>query len=214
MGVIEINNLSKVIRKKEVLKEISFSFEEKKIYGIWGRNASGKTMLLRAIAGLIRPTKGEVLLQGKRIHKDMSFPEGVGLIIENCGMLSDLTGYENLRLLAKIKKVATKEDIRSALERVGLDPDDKRRIRAYSLGMKQKLAIAQAIFEKPNILLLDEPTNALDEESIKQIRNLLLEEKERGCTILVASHNKEDIEFLSDEVLLMSDGRLSRKETE
>lgn len=165
-------------------------------------------MLLRAIAGLIYPTEGRIVVGGKELHKDISFPESVGVIIETTSLLPQFDAYTNLKHLAEIKKVASDEDIRDALERVGLG-EEKKRVRAYSLGMRQKLAIAQAVFEKPKLLLLDEPTNALDEESVEKVRQVLLEEKERGAVIILASHNREDMAYLCDQMVYMADGKIT-----
>ena len=156
MNSIELKNVTKRLKGNTVLDDITFTFESGNIYGLYGRNASGKTMLLRAIAGLIYPNSGEVRIEGKILHKDISFPESMGIIIERTELLPQYTGMENLKILAKIKKIASVEDMRESLVRVKLDPDDKRKVHAYSLGMKQKLSIAQAIFEKPRIILLDE----------------------------------------------------------
>ena len=209
MNSIELKNVTKRLKGNTVLDDVTFTFESGNIYGLYGRNASGKTMLLRAIAGLIYPNSGEVRIEGKILHKDISFPESMGIIIERMELLPQYTGMENLKILAKIKKIASVEDMRESLVRVKLDPDDKRKVHAYSLGMKQKLSIAQAIFEKPRIILLDEPTNALDEEGVRSVRELFLEEKERGATIIVASHNKEDLAILSDRIISISEGRIT-----
>lgn len=208
---IDVKNYTKLIKKKTILDNVNISFESGKIYGLHGKNGSGKTMLLRAICGLILPTSGKVSIDGKVIGKDIEFPDSVGIIIENMTMLTDYTAFDNLKILAKIKKIATDEDIRSALENVGLNPDDKKKVKAFSLGMKQKLNIAQAIMEKPKLLLLDEPTNALDEESVKDVRKLLLEMKEQGVLIIIASHNKEDLEVLCDDLVEIYEGRIKTK---
>lgn len=209
MAYVEVTSLTKVLKKKTVLDQVSVSFSEGKIYGLYGRNGCGKTMLLRAIAGLIYPTTGKILVGGKELHKDISFPESVGVIIENTSLLPQFDAYTNLKHLGEIKKVAADEDIQDALERVGL-AGEKKKVKAYSLGMRQKLAIAQAIFEKPELLLLDEPTNALDEESVEKIREVLLEEKKRGAVVVLASHNKEDMNYLCDEMIHMAEGRIVR----
>ena len=208
---IDVKNYTKLIKKKTILDNVNISFESGKIYGLHGKNGSGKTMLLRAICGLILPTSGEVSIDGKIIGKDIEFPESVGIIIENMTMLTDYTAFDNLKILAKIKKIATDEDIRNALENVGLNPDDKKKVKAFSLGMKQKLNIAQAIMEKPKLLLLDAPTNALDEESVKEVRKLLLEMKEQGVLIIIASHNKEDLDVLCDDLVEIYEGRIKTK---
>lgn len=206
---IDIKNYTKVIKKKTILENINISFESGKIYGLHGRNGSGKTMLLRAICGLILPTEGSVSIDGKIIGKDIEFPDSVGIIIESMSMLPEYSGFDNLKMLAKIKKIASDDDIRNAMNAVGLDPGNKKRVGTYSLGMKQKLNIAQAIMEKPDLYLLDEPTNALDEGTVSDIRKLLLSLKESGALIIIASHNKEDLQILCDEVIEITDGRIS-----
>lgn len=201
-------NISKKIGKKEILKDINLQLKNGMVYGFVGRNGSGKTMLFRALSGLMTITSGKILLDGKELHKDMRVLDNMGIVIENAGLYPELTGFENLKLLAKLNKKIDDRQIKSAISRVGLDPEDKRTFKKYSLGMKQRIVIAQAIMESPDILMLDEPTNALDEEGVALMRNIVKEEKERGAMILIASHNKEDIEILTDKVFLMSDGIL------
>lgn len=197
---IELKHVSKILKKKEVLSDINIGFEQGEIYGIIGANASGKTMLLRAIAGLIRPSRGEVLF---------SDPDTtIGVIIENPGFLLTYTGYENLSLLAGIRNKIGKEEIIRAMERVGLRHDDKRKVKEYSLGMKQRLALAQAIMEQPRLMLLDEPTRGLDQDSVDMIRKLLLEMKQNGTTIILSSHNKEDISTLCSRIYEIQNGRI------
>lgn len=208
---IKVENYTKEIKKKVVLSNVNVEFESGKIYGLHGRNGSGKTMLLRAICGLILPTQGCVKIDGKVVGKDIEFPDSVGLIIENMSMWPDYSAYDNLYMLAKIKKIASPDDIRNALNIVGLDPDDKKKVKAFSLGMKQKLNLAQAIMEKPQLYLLDEPTNALDEETMNKIRSLLLELKNEGALIIIASHNKDDLDILCDEVFEIYEGSLKKK---
>lgn len=209
--MIQIENLTKIIKKKTILDNINYTFEDGTIYGLYGRNGSGKTMLLRAIAGLIFPTEGEIRIDGKMLHKDISFPPSVGVIIENTNLLPEYDAFTNLKILAQIKNIATDEDIKKAIEQVGLDSNNKQKVKTYSLGMKQKLAIAQAIFESPQLLLLDEPTNALDEKSIDVIRELLIEMKKAGKTIIIASHNKDDLRILADVTLHIVEGQLEEK---
>lgn len=208
MNAIDVNGLTKIIKKQTVLKEINLSLESGMIHGFFGRNGSGKTMFFRAVCGLIRPTLGEISVFGKKLGKDIYYPESLGVIIESVGFWPQYTGFENLKLLASIKRIVSDSDIITAIERVGLDTKDKKSYRKYSLGMKQRLGIAQAIMEKPDLIVLDEPTNALDEEGVELVRNILLEEKARGSTILIASHNKEDIDLLSDKKYKMDNGRI------
>lgn len=205
---IKIVDYTKVIKKNTILNNINFTFESGKIYGLHGRNGSGKTMLMRAIAGLILPTQGYVSIDDKIIGKDMDFPESCGVLIENMNLIQENSGLDNLKLLARIKKTITIDEIKNVMCELGLDPDNKKSIRTYSLGMKQKLNIAQAIMEKPKLLLLDEPTNALDEKSVSKVKGILIEARNQGALIIIASHNKEDLMFLSDEIIEIENGRI------
>lgn len=211
MDKIELINVSKEIKKKKILEDINVKFEKGKIYGLVGKNGSGKTMLFRAISGLIKLSGGMVVADGKVLHKDISVLPSLGIVIENTGLYPEFTGFENLKLLSKINKKIDDKEIWEAIKRVGLDPADKRSFRKYSLGMKQKIVLAQAFMEDPEVLLLDEPTNALDEETVNLIREILLEEKEKGKIIIIASHSREDIEYLCDEVYKISNGRINVK---
>lgn len=208
MDKIIIKNASRDIKGVRVLDNINLELDRGGIYGFIGSNGSGKTMLFRAICGLIKLTEGEIEVLSKKIRKDISFPESLGVIIESIGFWDEYTGFENLYLLSRIKKIIGKKEIMETLTRVGLNPKDKLTYKKYSLGMKQRLGIAEAIMEKPELLVLDEPTNALDDEGVETVRNILFEEKERGATILIASHNKEDISILCDRIFKMSEGRL------
>ena len=205
---IEVKSYCKEIKKRRILDNINLEFASGKIYGLHGRNGSGKTMLLRAICGLILPTSGEVRLDSKVVGKDIEFPESVGIIIENMTLLPEYSGFDNLKMLAKINKKANDSDIKQALISVGLDPNDKKKVKTYSLGMKQKLNIAQAIMEKPDLMLLDEPTNALDEKAISDVYKILLNAKDNGTLIIIASHNKDDLSLLCDEIIEISDGKI------
>jgi len=208
MCYIKIENYTKQIKDSIILNNINLQLEKGKIYGFVGVNGSGKTMLFRAICGLIKPTQGSIMIEKEILHKDISFPRSVGVTIESPGFWEHLTGYENLTLLAKIKNRIGKKEIEESLERVGLDKKDKRIFKKYSLGMKQRLAIAQVIMESPDLLILDEPTNALDENGVDLIRKILKEENERGATLLISSHNKEDIQTLADYTYKMGDGKI------
>ena len=207
--MVEIKNYCKSIKSRPILNNVSYNFEYGKIYGIYGHNGSGKTMLLRAIAGLLVPDSGSVVIDGKVLHKDMSFPPNIGIVIENMNLLPQYNAFDNLKILGKIKKTATDEDIKTALERVGLKSDLK--VKKFSLGMKQRLNIAQAVFEKQKIILLDEPTNALDNDGVQLIYKLLKEEKERGALVVITTHHKEDLEEICDVVLEMTEGELHEK---
>lgn len=207
--MVEIKNYCKSIKSRPILNNVSYNFEYGRIYGIYGHNGSGKTMLLRAIAGLLVPDSGSVVIDGKVLHKDMSFPPSIGIVIENMNLLPQYNAFDNLKILGKIKKTATDEDIKTALERVGLKSDLK--VKKFSLGMKQRLNIAQAVFEKQKIILLDEPTNALDNDGVQLIYKLLKEEKERGALVVITTHHKEDLEEVCDVVLKMTEGELHEK---
>lgn len=202
------DNISKSIGEKEILKGVSLELESGNVYGFVGRNGSGKTMLFRALSGLMNISSGRIFLDDKELHKDIRVLPNVGIVIENAGLYPELTGFENLKLLAKLNDKISDVEIKTAISRVGLEPNDKRTFRKYSLGMKQRIVIAQAIMEQPGILMLDEPTNALDEEGIDRVRKIITEEKERGAIVLIASHNKEDIELLADRVFLINSGTL------
>lgn len=203
---IEVSNLTKIIAGATVLKDINLHMEHGQIYGLKGKNGSGKTMLMRAICGLITPTQGQVDINGDILGKDISFPKSVGVLIENPGFIANYTGFKNLKILAEIQGKINDEKINETLSLVGLDPNDKKKFRKYSLGMKQKLGIAAAIMEKPDIIILDEPINALDEKSVKSVRDILQERREEGALIIVTCHDKEELEFLSDEIFTIEDG--------
>ena len=211
MSEIIIENLSKTIKNNKILDNVNLTFESGHVYGLVGRNGSGKTMLLRAICGLIFPDSGKVIIDGKQLHKDISFPESCGIIIENTDLLPNFSAFDNLKMLSEIKNTANDNMIKSAIKSVGLDPDSKKKVKTFSLGKKQRLSIAQALFEDPDILLLDEPTNALDEDGVNDVRRILLEQKKKNKLIIIASHNKEDISLLSDTVISVSNGRFQRK---
>lgn len=204
--MIELINYSKDFKKRTVLNNINYSFNDGTVYGIYGTNGSGKTMLLRAVAGLIVPTSGTVKIDNVELHKDISFPQGLGIVIENMRLLPNYNAFDNLKILSEIRKVATDSDISDSLERVGLNSDLK--VKKYSLGMKQRLNIAQAIFEHPKIILLDEPTNALDTAGVKLVYNIIHEEREKGATIILTTHHKEDLESVCDIILKMEEGNL------
>lgn len=206
--IIKIKNLTKKFGDVTALENVNLSMERGKIYGVVGRNGSGKTVLFKLIAGYLRPTAGRVIVSGKEIGKDTDFAENIGIIIENPGFLKGYTGFKNLAYLASIRNVIGKEEIRASMEKVGLDPDSRKKVGKYSLGMKQRLGIAQAIMEDPGILILDEPMNSLDKQGVEEVRGILKELRDEGKTIVLASHNKEDIEVLCDEVYEMDRGRL------
>lgn len=207
---IEVNALALTLRKTEILKDINITFQQGKIHGLIGRNGSGKTMLMKCICGFVKPTNGEIFVAGKQIGKDCDFPDSVGIIIETPGFIPYYSGYKNLKLLADLKKKITGEQVKAAMRRVGLDPELKRHVRKYSLGMRQRLGLAQAIMEDSDLLILDEPMNGLDKDGVADMRKYLLDLQAQGKTILIASHSAEDIAVLCDTVCEMDKGKLTK----
>ncbi len=205
---IKISHVSKIIKNNPVIKDISMELQSGAVYGFKGINGSGKTMLMRLISGLIRPSQGEISMNGKILGKDISFPNSIGVFLENPAFLDAYSGFNNLKLLASIKSVASDDDIRNTLLRVGLDPDSNKKYKKYSLGMKQRLGIAAAIMEKPEIVILDEPTNSLDEDGVDLVKHIVRNEKERGALVIVSCHDEEILKGMSDEVFLLEQGRL------
>ena len=206
MNIISVKNLSKDFGQERVLKSVTRDFEKGKIHGIVGNNGSGKNVLMKSICGFLIPTEGEVIVNGKRVGKDVDFPPGLGLIIETPGFLPNMTGVKNLEILASLNKKIGLEDIAAAIRRVGLDPLMKKPVGKYSLGMRQRLGIAQAIMEEPALLILDEALNGLDKHGVREMRQLIKGLKEQGKTILLASHNQGDIDELCDTVCEMDAG--------
>ncbi len=207
-NIIEIKNLTKKFKEETVVSDVTVSFERGKIHGVVGRNGSGKTMIFKMICGFIPPTEGEIYVNGKKIGKDTDIPDDVGIIIETPGFLPNYDGFHNLKFLSAINGKISDEQIREAIVKVGLDPDSKKHVGKYSMGMRQRLGIAQAIMEGPHLLILDEPFNGLDISGVEEIRKLLLSLKDEGKTILVASHYKEDVDFLCDTVIRMDKGKI------
>ena len=205
-AVIEVKNVYKSFGEEEVLKDVSRSFEIGKIHGIVGNNGSGKTVLMKCICGFLKPTSGQIFVNYKEVGKDMDFPENVGIIIETPGFLPNISGMKNLKLLASLQRKIDDTVIRNAIERVGLDPDMKKPVGKYSLGMRQRLGLAQAMMEDPQILILDEPFNGLDKHGVVHIRGIIKEWRREGKTILLASHNQVDIDELCDTVCEMDAG--------
>lgn len=205
--MIEVKNVSVTIGKNRILQDISVTFEKGKIHGLIGRNGSGKTVLMKCICGFMKPTSGAVFVEGKQIGKDVDFVPDAGVIIETPGFVPFYSGYKNLHILAELNHGIGREEIEDAMRTVGLDPGLKRHVKKYSLGMRQRLGIAQAIMEKPQLLILDEPFNGLDKEGVEQMRTYFLKLKEEGVTILLTSHTSEDIKLLCDTVTGMEKGR-------
>ncbi|MBY4603122.1 MULTISPECIES: ATP-binding cassette domain-containing protein [Bacillus] len=208
---IKVESVNKIIKKNIVLKNINLSLKKGMIYGFRGPNGSGKTMLFRVLAGLVKPSEGKVIIGGKELHKNISFPESVGILIEYPGFIPEYTGFANLKLLSMIQNKINDHEVSAVISRVGLDPNDKRKYKKYSLGMKQRLGIAQAIMENPELLILDEPTNALDEEAVKTVHQLLSSLKNEGKTILVASHDRETLQKISDVIYDIESGKIVKE---
>lgn len=208
-NIISVQGVTKVFKGQAVLQNVSVDFAEGGIYGLTGRNGSGKTMLMRCICGFVPPTSGEIFVHGKRVLYGSDFPKGIGFIIESPGFLKSVSGLNNLKYLASINRIIDEAKIRAVMKTVGLDPDSRKPVGRYSLGMRQRLGIAQAIMEHPDILLLDEPMNGLDNSGVAEMRELLLQLKKEGKTMIITSHNHEDIEVLCDRVYEMDHGRLS-----
>lgn len=207
-NIVEMKHLVKKFNEETVLDNVTISFERGKIHGIIGRNGSGKTMMLKMICGFIPPSSGEIYVNNKIIGKDTDIPDNLGAIIESPGFLPNYDGFHNLKFLAAIRGKISDEQVREAIKTVGLDPDSKKHVGKYSLGMRQRLGIAQVIMEDPELIILDEPFNALDISGVEEMRNLFLSLKEKGKTILIASHSKEDVDFLCDTVIRMDKGKI------
>lgn len=206
---IVIENLTKKIRGAVVLDNVNLVLSGGKCYGLEGKNGSGKTMLMRAVCGLIKPTKGDIKIDGKTLGKDFSFPPSIGVLIENPAFINSYTAFKNLKILASVQNKIGDEEIISAIESVGLDAHSKKKYRQFSLGMKQKLGIAGAVMEKPDIVLLDEPINAIDDSGVLCVRKIIDECKQRGAVIIVACHDKEELENLSDEIYTLYEGKIT-----
>lgn len=210
MNIIKVENMSLKIKKDVILNNININFEKGKIHGLIGRNGSGKTMLMKCICGFVKVTSGQVIVDNKIIGKDCDFPDNIGVIIETPGFIPYYSGFKNLKLLAKINNKITDDDIRKAMESVGLNPNLKRAVGKYSLGMRQRLGLGQAIMENPQILILDEPMNGLDKEGVEDMRKYLIELRNQGKTIILASHSSEDISVLCDTVNEMDKGEIKK----
>ena len=203
---ISVQGVSKSFGDAQVLRDVDRDFEEGKVHGIVGNNGSGKTVLMKCICGFLPPSNGKILVRGKQVGRDMDFPDDTGIIIETPGFLPNLTGMKNLELLASLRRRVDRAGIRETIRRVGLDPDMKKPVGKYSLGMRQRLGIAQAIMENPSILILDEPFNGLDKTGVAHMREVIKSLREQGKTIILASHNQMDIDELCDTVCEMDAG--------
>lgn len=210
--MIKLENVRKSIKGKTVIDGITQTFHGGITYGLKGINGSGKTMLMRLISGLIYPTEGRIEIRGKELGKDMSFPEDLGLLIENPAFLDTYTGFDNLWLLASLNSKVDKAEVREAMLKTGLDPEDRRKYKKYSLGMKQRLGIAAAIMEKPQVLILDEPLNALDTDGVSLFDKIIREEKEKGTLVILSCHEEEKLREYADVILTMENGRITDRE--
>ena len=206
--MIQLRDITKQIGNRIVLDHVTAQMSEETVTGFQGINGSGKTMLMRVIAGLVRPTSGSVSINGKRLGRDLSMPESMGTLIENPVFLDSYTGLQNLELLASLKGRPDMAKLREWLAMVGLDPDDRRKYKKYSLGMKQRLGIAAAVMGEPDVVLLDEPTNALDETGLEMLREIVLMQKRRGAIVILASHDRFFLESLADKILVFEDGQI------
>ena len=206
MSGLECKNISKSYKDNKVLDNVSLTVKKGSIVGIVGRNGSGKTVLFKLICGFYSASDGEIIVDGKKLTKSHSTPENIGSIIETPGFLGSYSGYRNLKFLADIRNRIGKKEICEAIEMVGLDPKSRKHVRKYSLGMRQRLGLAQTFMEGQDILILDEPMNGLDNESVAVVRKILKEQAENGATIILASHNREDIDVLCDKVYTMDHG--------
>lgn len=209
---VKVENISKSYGKTQVLSDVNVNFEKGKIHGIVGRNGSGKTMLMKSICGFVNVDKGRVIVGGKEVGKDIDIPENMGIIIETPGFIPGYSGIKNLKILAAVRKKIKTQQIEEQMRKVELDPKSKKPVSKYSLGMRQKLGIVQAVMENPEILILDEPMNGLDNHSVGVVRKLLMEMSENGTTIIIASHNQNDIEILCDTIVYMDGGRIIKRE--
>ena len=209
MTEIKIENLVKTIKGNKVIDNITLTLTSPKIVGFKGINGSGKTMLMRLICGLIKPTDGKITINGKVLHKDISFPESVGILIENPAFLDGYSGFENLKMLASIKNIVKDYQIKDIIRAVGLNPDDKKHYKKYSLGMKQRLGIACALMESPDIIILDEPTNALDSDGITTVKELIVQKREEGALVIISCHDIDILKELSEEIYVLEQGKLT-----
>ena len=209
---ISIEHVTKKIKDSTVLKDICLEMKGGTVYGLQGKNGSGKTMLMRAISGLIRPTSGRIVINGEQLHKNISIPRSIGLLLENPSLLPEYDASQNLKLLAKMQGGVPEDEIRQLIRDVGLEDAGHKKVEKYSLGMKQRLGIAAAILGSPDIILLDEPINAIDGEGVEEIRSLILSLKNEKRIIIVACHDKEEMNLLADEIVHLRDGRIEGQE--
>lgn len=207
---ITVKNVTKSLKRSKVIDGVSMELSSGKVYGLSGCNGSGKTMMMRLLCGLLVADKGEVLIDGKKIGKDIDFPPSVGLLIENPAFLGGYSGFDNLKKITEITGKANDDEIIKAIERVGLNPKDGKKVKKYSLGMKQRLGIAMAIIGEPELVILDEPTNALDYTGVDIVKRIISEERERGALVVVSCHDKNILDGVSDKIFMIEEGRITR----
>ena len=205
---IKVDNVTKIIKKVKVLDHVSLEFESGEITGLKGINGSGKTMIMRIISGLIRPTEGKVFINGRELKKEMDFPESIGVLFDSPAFLDGYSAYDNLRYMASVKNKVSGEEIKDLLKKVELADAGKKKYKYFSLGMKQRLGIAAAIMEHPDIILIDEPTNALDSKGVEMVKCILQQEKERGALIVLTCHDYSVLKELSDSIYFIEEGRV------
>lgn len=210
---VEVKNITKTLEKNIILDNISCSFDSGKIYGIRGVNGSGKTMLLKAIAGLVKVDQGEIIVGDQKLERGNEFPQDVSALIENPGMIPNYSGLKNLLILSQIRNRVSKQEIIDYMKRFKLDPTDNKKLKKYSLGMKQKIGIIAALMEDSKLILLDEPTNALDKDSITTLNEMIFEQKQKGNLIIITSHDSEELNLVSDEVYEIEAGKMKDRRT-
>ncbi len=210
---VEVRNVSKIINGNIILNSIDFSLERGKVYGLCGKNGSGKTMLLKAMCGLVHINEGDIVIGGEMLKKGHEFPEDVSALIENPGFIGNYSGIKNLIVLSQIRKRIDKDTIIAYMNRFHLNPNSSKKVKKYSLGMKQKLGIIAAVMESSKLILLDEPTNALDEESVKVMNEIICEERDKGSTVVIASHDREELKSVSDYIFKIENGEIVKRGT-
>lgn len=207
---LEIKHLNKTIKDQTILNDINLELVGGKIYGLRGKNGAGKTVLLKLICGLIFPNSGQIILDDKILGEDISFPESVGALIETPGFIENYSAWKNLESLASIKNIAKKQEMSNLMSFLGLDPQDKKKVKKYSLGMRQKLGIIMALFENPDLIILDEPLNALDEQTQSSVLELLKKYSANGSLIIISSHDREELDYLADEIIEIVNGQIKQ----
>ena len=211
-SILQAENVSKRIKGKQILTQVSLSLEEGNVYGLTGENGAGKTMLLKILCGLVKPTSGTIIYRGRCLQKEMEILPSVGIMLENAGLYPEWSALKNLTWLASVRKQVGESEIRTALERTGINPSDKKQFNKYSLGNRQRILLAQAIMEKPEVLLLDEPINALDDKGVELFKHIIRQECDRGAIVLIASHQMKILSDITGKVFRLENGRIHNDE--